>query len=129
MSLPTPRAVDVLWFVVMQAPMNFTNSLSYGYALVHGNIGPYEEGSPLSFYPKDLSTFPSLKTKTSHTHARNTYPSTRLCMCADSYIMGSVEKSQRTRWRVGFLLPPESYSIISEPPCPHPSFYKAVLLL
>lgn len=59
MSSPRPRAMNVLWFVVMQAPMNFTNNLSYGYALVHGNIGPYEEGSFLSFYPKDLSTFPS----------------------------------------------------------------------
>lgn len=51
MSSPTPRALAVLWFV------NFTNTLSYGCALVYGNTGPYEEESSLSFYPKDLFTF------------------------------------------------------------------------
>lgn len=57
MSLPIPRAMAVLWFMLMQAPMNFTNTLSYGCALVHGNTCSYKEETSLSFYPEDLSTF------------------------------------------------------------------------
>lgn len=122
MSSPTPRAMAVLWFVVMQAPMNFTNTLSYGCALVYGNTGPYEEESSLSFYPNDLSTFPLWKTKTLHTHA---HPSTRLCMCADSYSMGPVYKGQRTTWR-SWLSPSIMWVLYQRATLPTPIFlYKS----